>query len=91
MSSFIISLLPTERRYCFERKLSSSITAFIDIILEPLVGNIHFAKSCENLIGAGVVILGDMLLKLGNKCLCFGRNGTRTAVLTRGKPGKDRN
>ena len=47
----------------------------VDILLEPLVGDVHLAKPCENLVGAGIVVLGDVCLKLCGKSLRFGGSG----------------
>ena len=63
---------------------------FVDVFLESFVVNIHLAKPRENLVGASVVVGGDMSLKLCHKCLNLGRIGIRTAILARGKLCKDR-
>ena len=46
--------------------------------------------TCTDEILAGVVVGGDVCLKLGNKRLCLGRIGTHAAILARGKLRKDR-
>ena len=62
------------------RKLGSAFAILVNGALETLVGDVHLAKPCMDLICAGVVVGGDVRLKLGNKRLCFGRIGTRTVI-----------
>ena len=36
---------------------------FIDIVLEALVGDVHFTEAGEDLAGAGVIVLGNIILQ----------------------------
>ena len=65
---------------CICHELSCSLSVLVDILLESLVEDIHLTKPCENFVRAGVVVLGYVRLKLGNKCLCFGRIDTRANI-----------
>ena len=53
------------------------------------IGISELDKSCKDLVCSGVVGGCYVCLKLGNKCLRFGRIGTRAACLACGKLGKD--
>lgn len=45
ISSLIISFLLTEYSYCFRNKYGGSFIILVNILLEPLVGNVHLAKT----------------------------------------------
>ena len=48
---------------------------FIDIDGHGVPGNVHLSEPTENLLGAGVIVLGDEALQLGNQSLGFLRCG----------------
>ena len=37
-------------------------SVFIDVVFETFVGHVHLTQSCEDFIGAGVVVLSDVIL-----------------------------
>ena len=47
----------------------------LDVLGHAVPGNVHLAQTAEDLIGAGVVVLGDEALQLGDQCLGFFRCG----------------
>ena len=38
-------------------------SVFVDVGFEALVGNVHLTESGEDFVGAGVVVLGDVILQ----------------------------
>ena len=40
---------------------------FVDVVFETLVGDVHLAETGENFVGAGVVVFGNVSLKLRNE------------------------
>ena len=48
------------------REVGSADTVRVDVLFETLVAYVHLAKTCENLVDAGVVVFSNVRLKLGN-------------------------
>ena len=64
-------------------------SVFIDIIFETLVGDVHLAETCEDFVGAGVIVLGDVILQFFHQRLRLIRVGCVSIFHTRGEFGED--
>ena len=56
-------LLPAIEFNSFRNKFRSAFTVAVNIVLEPLVADVHLTKSCEDFIGAMIKIRGDVVLQ----------------------------
>lgn len=61
----------------------------IDVGFEALIGNIHLTETCKDLVGAGVVVFGDVGLQFFYKCLSLGRVSGVPVIHTFGEFGKN--
>ena len=62
---------------------------FVDVILKTLVGDVHLAETGEDFVGAGVVVLGDVILQFFHQSLCLIRVGRMSFFHTHGEFGED--
>ena len=54
----------------------------IDVGFEALIGDIHLTEARKDLVGAGVVVFGDVGLQFFYKCLSLGRVSGVSVILS---------
>ena len=73
----------------FADECSGAGSVLVDVVFETLVGDVHLPKAGEDFVGAGVVVLGDVMLQFFHQCLRFVRVGRVSVFHTYGEFGKD--
>ena len=57
----------------FADKLRRAVSVLVDVVFKAFISHIHLAKACQNLMGAIVIIFGDVALQKLHQILRFGR------------------